>query len=147
MAALFLVTFEFYYIVCMSSMPSFSNFLTHFKRISKIVQGFFLVGSLVLLLLFNIDDRIISYNVINIIEVVVNCSLILWFVLTFFYLTFQMTGIMLSKKRHTKMNKIYKLLLLLLFSRFITSTAEWLIHFDIKDGDFAGFIALMKSKD
>lgn len=145
MAALFLVTFEFYYIVCMSAMPTFSNFLNHFKRISKIVQIFFMVGSFVLLLLFNID--VISYNVINIVEVSVNCALILWFVLTFFYLTFQMTGIMLPKKRHSKMNKIYKLMLLLLFSRFITSTAEWLIHFDIKDGDFGGFIELMKSKD
>lgn len=53
---------------------------------------------------------------------------------------------MLSVRRKNRMNNVYKFLLLLLFTRFISSTVEWLIHFLIKNGDFSGFIILIKQK-
>lgn len=141
---LFLVSFQYYVYLCLNPIVYFQPLIPKFNKISMIFQIIYFISTSMFLLLFNIG--VLNYEVINIVAVSINSLLIIIFIASFFYLTFQMTGIMLSKRRHTRMNKTYKLLLLLFFSRVITSTIEWLIHFEIKDGNFSGFIHLIKVK-
>lgn len=110
----------------------------------KIIQLLYLITISIFLLLLILET--LNFEVINIVAVSMNSLLIFIFIVSFFYLTFLMSGIMLSARRRNRMSGVYKFLLLLLFTRFISSTVEWLIHFLIKNGDFSGFIILIKQK-
>lgn len=139
-----MVIFEYYVVVCLNPLTWFNTRMPLFIRVSQVTQAIYFLASSILLLLFNLDT--INYDVLNVFSVSINSALIILFVSSFFYLTFQMTGVMLPTKRHNRINKVYKLLLFLLFSRFITSAIQWLIHFEIRDGNFSGFITLIKDK-
>lgn len=130
--------------LCLNPFPHFKPVIPKFVTGMKIVQFLYFITTAVFLLLLNIGT--LNFEIINIVAVSMNSLLIFCFIVSFFYLTFLMSGVMLSVRRKNRMNNVYKFLLLLLFTRFISSTVEWLIHFLIKNGDFSGFIILIKQK-
>lgn len=71
---------------------------------------------LVIPFLLYITD-IISYEVINGIEIGLNLLVIISFLVTFFYLNFKMTGLMMDNRLNEVIKRIYKVQLIILVSR------------------------------
>lgn len=90
------------------------------------------------LLLFLLDQ--LSYDVINTINAFFNFLSIVSFLVSFFYLNFKMTGLMIDTELNSTMKSIYGIILALLLSRFLMTGFEMLIFVEINDGTFMGFI-------
>lgn len=60
---------------------------------------------------------ITSYEVINAIEICLNLLVIISFLVTFFYLNFKMTGLMMDNRLNEVIKRIYKVQLIILVSR------------------------------
>ncbi len=60
---------------------------------------------------------IMPYNVLNAIDLSLNISIIITFLVAFLYLNFQMTGIMLDNRINNVIKVIYKVQLVILISR------------------------------
>ena len=86
-----------------------------FKFSLRVVQIFVFVLYIVLAVLFNFD--LIHYGVNNALGAGLNSLSILVFLVSFFYLNFKMTGIMIEASLNESMKKIYKVILVLLISR------------------------------
>ena len=71
---------------------------------------------LVIPFLLYITD-ITSYEVINGIEIGLNLLVIISFLVTFFYLNFKMTGLMMDNRLNEVIKRIYKVQLIILVSR------------------------------
>ena len=71
---------------------------------------------LVIPFLLYITD-ITSYEVINGIEISLNLLVIISFLVTFFYLNFKMTGLMMDNRLNEVIKRIYKVQLIILVSR------------------------------
>ena len=85
----------------------------------------YLAAAVILLILFNVN--VINYEIINDFNLSVNMLSILFFLISFFYLNFLLTGILLPISTNEKLKKIYKILVILLFSRFLMGLAEFFI--------------------
>lgn len=72
---------------------------------------------LIPLIIFDIDD--LGYSVINALDISLNLIIIISFLVTFFYLNFKMTGIMMENKLNEVIKRIYKVQLIILVSRVI----------------------------
>jgi hypothetical protein len=71
---------------------------------------------LVPLVFYNINEYI-SYRVVNAISLGVNSLIVLLFLMTFFYLNFKMTGIMMEPRLNLVIKRIYKVQVIILVSR------------------------------
>ena len=76
---------------------------------------------LVILLVVH-DLGYLGYNILNGITLGMNMMIVISFLITFFYLNFKMTGIMMEKKLNEVIKRIYKVQLIILVSRAISMT-------------------------
>lgn len=76
---------------------------------------------LVILLVVH-DLGYLGYNILNGITLGMNMIIVISFLITFFYLNFKMTGIMMEKKLNEVIKRIYKVQLIILVSRAISMT-------------------------
>jgi hypothetical protein len=72
------------------------------------------------MIIFDVDE--LGYEVINSVGIVLNLLIIISFLITFFYLNFKMTGIMMESRLNAVIRRIYKVQLIILISR-VTSLA------------------------
>ena len=142
MVGLFLIVFEQYITMCFKLTKQNPRIIQIFKKILLTTQIVYTIATAVLFLLLNLDT--IDYQVLNIFAVSFNLITMLFFVSAFFYITFLMTGILLSKSDHTRINKMYKYLLVLLFGRFISCGLGFVVLVEVADGNFRGFINLIE---
>lgn len=127
--------------MCLKLTKESGDNMVRFTQIMYTIQIAYILGTAVLLVL--LDTNIIDYQVLNIFAVSFNLVTILFFVASFFYITFQMTGILLSKTDNERVKKIYKYLLVLLFGRFISCALGFVVLVEVADGNFSGFITLI----
>ena len=80
---------------------------------------------LVPLLIFDVSD--LSYDVINSIGLSLNVLVMVLFFVTFFYLNFKMTGVMMDNRLNEAVRRIYKVQLILLVSRAFMVAFEVLV--------------------
>ena len=57
-----------------------------------------------------------------------------------------MTGVMLSRSSNLRLKKIYKYLLVLLFSRFVSAALGFVIALEVSGGNFRGFIIIIEEQ-
>ena len=77
---------------------------------------------LVILLVVH-DLGYLGYNILNGITLGMNMIIVISFLITFFYLNFKMTGIMMEKRLNEVIKRIYKVQLIILVSRAISMTS------------------------
>lgn len=70
---------------------------------------------LIPLIIFDINA--VAYNVLNVIGLGLNALVVMLFLVTFFYLNFKMTGIMMEPRMNEVIKRVYKLQLIILVSR------------------------------
>jgi hypothetical protein len=86
-------------------------------KIVQLLVGLFL---LVPLIVYDVDE--LGFTVINAMDIGLNLIIIVSFLVTFFYLSFKMTGIMMESKLNDVIKRIYKVQLIILVSRAFTLT-------------------------
>ena len=86
------------------------------------------------LIIFNIG--IINYELVNDLLMSLNCLSVLAFLVSFFFMNFKMTGLLIEKRSSELIKKVYKLLLMILVSRMIMGALEILVSIEIKSGNF-----------
>ena len=143
MVGLFLVVFEQYLIMILKLTKQTSPVLI--SRIKKVLQGIqilYIVSTSVMFLLLNI--KVIKFGPVNILAVSYNSIFILIFISSYFYTSFLMTGILLSRTHHERLNKLYKYHLILLLSRFLCGGFGFVIALLVAGGNFEGYINLIE---
>lgn len=75
------------------------------------------VGAVLLIPMVVFDSGQLGYEVLNAISIGMNLLVIVSFLVTFFYLNFKMTGIMMEARLNAVIRRIYKIQLVILFSR------------------------------
>lgn len=113
--------------------------------IRVVLQGIQLVAFLTLvipLILYNI--HVIGYELLNIFTMSLNCLSVIVFIVTFFFMNFKMTGIMMDETLSRVIKRVYKLLLGLLASRLISSIMQVIILIKIMDNTFSNFISIIE---
>jgi hypothetical protein len=73
---------------------------------------------LIPMIIYDFDE--LGYAVLNGIDIGLNLLIIISFLVTFFYLNFKMTGIMMEDHLNGVIRRIYKVQLIILMSRAIT---------------------------
>lgn len=94
------------------------------------------------LVIFNIG--IINYELVNDLLMSLNCLSVLAFLVSFFFMNFKMTGLLIEKRSSELIKKVYKLLLMILVSRMIMGALEILVSIEIKSGNFEDFIEIIE---
>jgi len=84
----------------------------------------FLVMMIPLLIL---DFTDMSYNVLNGINLSLNLLVLLFFLASFFYFNFKMTGVLVEERLNEVIKRVYKVHLVILVSRLFTITLEMII--------------------
>lgn len=97
---------------------------------------------LVPLLLFNVG--MITSHTLAYFTMTLNCLSVIVFIAVFFFMNFKMTGIMLDRHSSELIKKVYALLLTVLISRVVMSTAEIYAKLMIKKGSFEDWISIME---
>ena len=77
------------------------------------------------LIVFNIG--IINYELVNDLLMSLNCLSVLTFLVSFFFMNFKMTGLLIEKRSSELIKKVYKLLLMILVSRMIMAALEIIV--------------------
>jgi hypothetical protein len=89
---------------------------------------------LIPMILFDVDE--LSYDVVNAVDIGFNLLVIISFLVTFFYLNFKMTGIMMDSRLNGVIRRIYKVHLIILISRAASLTFEILIAIYVLPNSF-----------
>jgi hypothetical protein len=82
------------------------------------------------------DFQHFNYEILNAIGTGFNGSVILLFLVSFFYLNFKMTGLLVENRLNLVIKKLYKVLTVILISRILMFSIELTIAFKIHDGSF-----------
>lgn len=98
----------------------------------------------VLLIVYDVYE--IDYHILNMMTLSLNSLAVLCFLVTFFFLNFKMTGIMLASPLNDVIKRVYKLLLILLVSRIVSLTFEVVLTVYIKTS-ISAFIASIEDGD
>lgn len=103
----------------------------------------FLVGLILLipLIIYDVDE--LGFNVINAMDIGLNLIIILSFLVTFFYLSFKMTGIMMESKLNEVIKRIYKVQLIILVSRAFTLTIDIILALYVLPNTFQAEVKII----
>jgi len=74
-----------------------------------------------------LDFTDMSYNVLNGINLSLNLLVLLFFLASFFYFNFKMTGVLVEERLNEVIKRVYKVHLVILVSRLFTITLEMII--------------------
>jgi hypothetical protein len=88
----------------------------------------------------------LDFNIINGMDIGLNLLIIISFLVTFFYLNFKMTGIMMENKLNDVIKRIYKVQLIILVSRVCALTFEIIIALYVLPHTFQEQINLINMK-
>jgi hypothetical protein len=96
----------------------------------------FLVGLLLLipLIIYDVDE--LGFTMINGMDIGLNLIIIVSFLVTFFYLSFKMTGIMMESNLNEAIKRIYKVQLIILVSRAFTLTIDIILALYVLPNSF-----------
>ena len=89
------------------------------------------------LIVYDVDQ--IGFKVVNSISIGLNSVMIISFVVTFFYLNFKMTGIMLEPRLNETIRRLYKVQVIILISRAVMIAFEVLVSVYVEDS-FEAFV-------
>lgn len=89
---------------------------------------------LIPLIVFDIDE--LGYSIINGLDIGLNLIIIISFLVTFFYMNFKMTGIMMENKLNEVIKRIYKVQLIILVSRAVSLVFEIMIALYVLPNSF-----------
>ena len=106
--------------------------------ILKSLQVTTLLALLILILLYNLD--LVGYNILNGVALGMNMLIVLSFLITFFYLNFKMTGIMMENTLNEVVKRIYKVQLIILLSRTFSIAFEISVALYVVPDTFEQFI-------
>lgn len=138
---LFIVAFEEYLIMCLRIIKNNSRLWKNWKRIFIAIQALYFIGISVMIILFNLD--VIVFETINKVNLCINSASLVSFVVALIYVNFLLTGILLPVSTNDKLKTIYKLILVLLLSRFLAIATQLLVVIEIQDNTFQGFIQII----
>lgn len=136
---LFLISLENYFKLCLSTLHdtltkvNYPNNQKQSKYITVGLQTMQITAAIALLIpltIFNLNE--LSYTVLNGLGLGLNLLVLISFLITFFYLNFKMTGIMMESRMNEVIKRVYKLQLIILVSRIFMITFELMIAIFIK---------------
>ncbi len=86
------------------------------------------------------DFKPFNYEILNALAASFNASVLLLFLVSFFYLNFKMTGLLIDNRLNIIIKKLYKVLCVILISRIIMLGIQITIAIKMSDGSFQSFV-------
>jgi len=93
----------------------------------RVVQLLVLLALGIPLVLYDLELELIGYGVLNGIGIALNGLILVGFLVSFLYLNFKMTGIMMEGNLNSTIRRLYKVLLIILISRLLMVAFEALV--------------------